>query len=310
MIKIKIIIIFIICICLNGYVIAEEISIKAKVENEIITNIDIANEVKYLTFLNPRLKKLEKFKLNNLARDSIINDIIKKKELEKKFDFDKSYKLVEIIEANLIKRKKIQNKSEFLKILKNYNLDYKTINSKLKIEALWNQLIYEKYFRNVKINNSELRTKILNDLDKREKKFEYNLSEIMFVENTNDQLENIIKKINTSLNEIGFENTANLYSISNSSKNGGLIGWINELQLSNKIKNEIRNLKVGKITNPINIQNGYLLIKLNDKREYKEQINIEDQLKKLIANEKNRQLNSFSNIFYKRLKKNVEIYDY
>ncbi|MFL2903056.1 MAG: peptidylprolyl isomerase [Candidatus Pelagibacter sp.] len=310
MIKIKIIIIFIICICLNGYVIAEEISIKAKVENEIITNIDIANEVKYLIFLNPRLKKLEKFKLNNLARDSIINDIIKKKELEKKFDFDKSYRLVEIIEANLIKRKKIQNKSEFLKILKNYNLDYKTINSKLKIEALWNQLIYEKYFKNVKINNSELRTKILNDLDKREKKFEYNLSEIMFVENTNDKLENIIKKINTSLNEIGFENTANLYSISNTSKNGGLIGWINELQLSNKIKNEIRNLKVGKITNPINIQNGYLLIKLNDKREYKEQINIEDQLKKLIANEKNRQLNSFSNIFYKRLKKNVEIYDY
>ena len=311
MIKIKKIIIFIISIIhINGYVIASEILIKAKVENEIITNIDIANEVKYLTFLNPRLKQLEKFELNNLARDSIINDIIKKKELEKNFDFDKSYKLVEIIETNLIKRKKIKSKAEFLEILKDYNLDYKTINSKLKIEALWNQLIYGKYFRNVKINNSDLRKKILNDLDKRDKKFEYNLSEIMFVENTNDKLENVIKKINKSLNEIGFENTANLYSISNTSRNGGLIGWINELQLSNKIKNEIRNLKVGKISNPINIQSGYLLIKLNDKREYKEQVNIEDQLKKLVAKEKNRQLNSFSNIFYKRLKKNVEIYEY
>ena len=310
MIKIKKIFILIICISISGYVLAEEILIKAKVENEIITNIDITNEVKYLTFLNPKLIELEKLKLNDLARDSIINDFIKKKELEKKFDFDKSYRLVEIIETNLIKSKNIKNKSEFLKILKNSNLDYKTINNKLKIEALWNQLIYEKYFRNVKINKSDLREKILNDLEKREKKFEYNLSEIMFVENTNDKLESLIKKINKNLIEIGFENTANLFSISNTSRNGGLIGWINELQLSNKIKKEIRNLKVGQITNPINIQNGYLLIKLNDKRQFKEQINIEDQLKKLITNEKNRQLNNFSNILYKRLKKNIEIYEY
>ncbi len=310
MIKIKKIFILIICISISGYVLAEEILIKAKVENEIITNIDITNEVKYLTFLNPKLIELEKLKLNNLARDSIINDFIKKKELEKKFDFDKSYRLVEIIETNLIKSKNIKNKSEFLKILKNSDLDYKTINNKLKIEALWNQLIYEKYFRNVKINKSDLREKIINDLEKREKKFEYNLSEIMFIENTNDKLESLIKKINKNLIEIGFENTANLFSISNTSRNGGLIGWINELQLSNKIKKEIKNLKVGQITNPINIQNGYLLIKLNDKREFKEQINIEDELKKLIANEKNRQLNSFSNILYKRLKKNIEIYEY
>ena len=310
MIKTKKIVIFIIFIFLNGYLLAEEIIIKVKVENEIITNIDVKNEVKYLTFLNPKLKELEKLKLNNLAKDSIINDIIKKKELEKNFDFDKSYKLVEIIERNLIKRKDIKNKSEFLKILKEYNIDYKTIKSKLKIEALWNQLIYEKYLTNVKINKSNLRAKILKNLEEREKKFEYNLSEILFVENDSEKLENIIKKINKSLNEIGFENTANLLSISDTSRNGGLIGWINELQLSNIIKKEIRNLKVGEITKPINIQNGYLLIKLNDKREYKEQINIEDQLKKLIANEKNRQLNSFSNIFYKRLKKNVEINEY
>tara|TARA_Y100000816_G_scaffold283988_1_gene261556 strand:+ start:559 stop:951 length:393 start_codon:yes stop_codon:yes gene_type:complete len=130
MIKIKKIFILIICISISGYVLAEEILIKAKVENEIITNIDITNEVKYLTFLNPKLIELEKLKLNDLARDSIINDFIKKKELEKKFDFDKSYRLVEIIETNLIKSKNIKNKSEFLKILKNSNLDYKTINNK------------------------------------------------------------------------------------------------------------------------------------------------------------------------------------
>ena len=112
------------------------------------------------------------------------------------------------------------------------------------------------------------------------------------------------------LEKIGFENTANIFSISNSSKNGGLIGWINELQLSSKVRNEINKLEIGQVSKPIKIQNGYLLIKINDKKEFKENINIEDQLTKLANKEKNRQLNTFSNIFYKRLKKNIKINEY
>ena len=57
----------------------------------------------------------------------------------------------------------------------------------------------------------------------------------------------ILEKINKNLKDIGFENTANIFSISNSSKNGGLLGWVNELQLSNRIRNEIKNLKIGQI---------------------------------------------------------------
>ena len=117
-------------------------------------------------------------------------------------------------------------------------------------------------------------------------------------------------KINQNIEKIGFENTANIFSNSNSSKNGGLIGWINELQLSNKVRNEINKLEIGQVSKPIKIQNGYLLIKINDKKEFKENINIEDQLTKLVNKEKNRQLNTFSNIYYKRLKKNIEINEY
>ena len=134
--------------------------------------------------------------------------------------------------------------------------------------------------------------------------------EIFFTEGIEETLDQKIKKINKSINDIGFENTANIYSISNTSNKGGLIGWINELQLSNIIGKEIKKLNVDEISKVIKIQNGYILIKLNDKKEFNQKINVNDQLKRLINNETNRQLNNFSTIHYKRLKKNIDIDEY
>ena len=300
----------IIFIYLTNNLLAEKILIKAKVKNEIITNIDLEHEVNYLIFLNPKLYELNKSRLNKLALDSLITEIIKKNELEKIFDFNEENKFVEIIEDNLIKAKQIKNKSIFKEILKSKNLKYKIIKEKLKVEAMWNQLIYDKYANNLKINKIELKQKILNNLENKNKTFEYNLSEIMYASSANESHDTILIKIQNNLKDIGFENTANIFSISNTSKNGGLIGWVNELQLSNKIRNQIKMLEIDQVSKPIKIQNGYLLIKINDKKEFKEKINIDDQLEKLVNKERNRQLNSFSNIFYKRLKKNIEINEY
>ena len=296
--------------CLSNNLSAEKIIIKAKVKNEIITNIDVEHEVNYLKFLNPKLNELNKLRLNKLAVESLITEIIKKKELEKIFDFSEENKLVDRIEDNLIVAKQIKNKSKFKEILKSKNIKYKIIKDKLKVEAMWNQLIYDKYSSNLKINKIELRQKILINLENKTKTFEYNLSEIMYTDKINENHDSILIKIKKNLKEIGFENTANIYSISNTSKNGGLIGWVNELQLSNKIRNQIKMLKIDQVSEPIKIQNGYLLIKINDKKEFMEKINIDDQLEKLVNKERNRQLNSFSNIFYKRLKKNIEINEY
>ena len=139
------------------------------------------------------------------------------------------------------------------------------------------------------------------------KKYEYNLSEIFFTELQNKSFDETLKKITLSIKEIGFENTANVYSISTTSNNGGLIGWVNELQISEPIKKNIVNLEINEISKPIKVGNGYLLIKINNKRKFSQNINIENQLKELINKETNRQLNSFSIIYYKRLRKNIKI---
>ncbi len=286
---------------------ANSVEIVVKVQNEIITNIDIQSEKKYLLFLNPNLQDLDKIKVNEIAKNSLITEIIKKKELEKAYNFDETNNVINAIENNYLKMKNIKNKNQFIQILNDKNIDYEMFRNKLKIEALWNQLVYRKYGNNIVIDEENLKKRILNEFKNKKKKYEYNLSEIYFNQSVNENLEDTLAKLNNSINEIGFENTANIYSISSTSKNGGLIGWINELQISEIIKKNINKLGDNEVSKPIKLKNGYLLIKVNSKREFKEEIDVDSQVKELANKEMNRQLNSFSMIFFKRLKKNIQI---
>ncbi len=305
--KIKYILFFLFFLLLNLNVNANSIKIIVKVDNEIITNIDIKNEKKYLLFLNPKLDQLDKSQINEIAKNSLITEIVKKKEINKIYDTSKMRGFLESIEQRYLKNKNINNKSDFIKILKERDLQYNNIKNKLHIEALWNQLIYSKFSKNIKINEDEMRRNILIQYQNEKKKYEYNLSEILFTENVSESFDETLKKIEKSIINIGFENTANIFSISGTSKNGGLIGWVNELQISEKLKKFIIQLKKGEISNPIKIDGGYLIIKLNNKKEFEQEINIENEVKELIAKETNRQLNTYSVIFYKKLKKNTKI---
>ena len=308
--KIKLIIFLIFTLTFVQSSYGDSIEIKVKINDEIITNLDIENEKKYLLFLNQKLIELDKSKVEDLAKNSLITEIIKKIELEKFFDFTNNNHLVNKIEKQLIKKRNINNVEEFKKILKDKDLDYFIVKEKLLIETLWNKLIYEKYKDNVVINKKELRENIIIKFNNNKQKFAYNLSEIVLSKDIGETLDKKLLKIDKSIEKIGFENTANIYSISSSSKNGGLIGWINEIQISKKINEKIRKLEVNQITEPIEIQNGYILIKVNNKKQIQQDINIDNELDKLINKEMNSQLSNFSTIFYKKLKKNIEINEY
>ncbi len=305
--KLKLILITSTIILFNFNLYSESIKIITTVHNEIITNIDIENEKQYLLFLNPKLKKLNEKRINDIAKNSLITEIIKKKELKKFYSFDNKETMLESIEKRLLINKNINNKSELIKILESKNLNYENIKKKFIIEALWNQLIYKKYANNLRVDESSLRQNLINQYKGMSKKYEYNLSEILFTETINESIDETLYKLNKSINEIGFENTANIFSISNTSKNGGIIGWVNELQISEKIKTKIKKLKKNEISVPIKIGTGYLLIKLNSKREFSQKINIDNEVKELVNKETNRQLNTFSIIFFKKIRKNAEI---
>ena len=285
-----------------------EIEILFKVDNEIITNIDVEKEKRYLIALNNKLSEIPASQLNIIAKESLIKEIIKKKELNKFFDLNKTNEYSEKVAKNFYKRLNFKNEKEFESYLKNFNIKKNFIVEKIKQESLWNQMIYDRFRYQVNIDKKKLRKILQKKINNNEYKNEdYNISEILFQLNSNEDLDTKLNVIKKSISELGFENTANIYSVSPSSKFGGKIGWIQKNQLSEVLLKEIMQVKKNELTQPIQANNGYLIIKLNDKRIVNKEVNFEDELSKLVNFEKEKQYNQISNIFYNKIKQNTYI---
>lgn len=288
-------------------VLATNIEIKFKVENEIITNQDIINEINYLKLLNNKLNNLSNRNQENIAVNSLIQEKVKFIELRNFFDFDREDQQMEkLINFTLKKNLGIKNNNldEFFK--KN-NLNLTEIKFKIKNEILWNKLIYDKYKSRLNIDEKNLREELSKMVSNRKKIEEFKLSEILFEVKGNEELQSKYQKILKSISNEGFKNTANIYSVSNSAKFGGQLGWIKKTQLSKKIQEIIADILIGETSKPIRSGAGFLIIKLDDKREVKFNINLENEFKKLRDSEMDRQLNQYSIYYFNRVKKNIFI---
>ena len=298
-IKIILLIFFFFNIFLNVAQASKQAYIVMKVNNKIITNINIEEEYKYLTALNPGLKTLKKEEALIIAKKSFLREKIKENELIKYYDLNQNNsEYLDQTFISLYQNLGLKNEIEFQKHLSNFDLTTEDIKKKLEIEILWNRFIYEKFNSQVEINIKELKKKVsTNKIQKN-----YLISEILLdisdSKNINEKY-NLIKK---SISEVGFKNTANKYSVSDTSKLGGAIGWLTENQLSEIILKEINKLKIGEITKPINISGGFLILKLEEREDKEISLNFEEELKKKILQEKNRQLNQFSLIYFNKIK--------
>ena len=284
---------------------AEKAFIQITVDKEIITNVDIKKESDYLKILNPNLSTLSEKRINEIAKKSLITEIIKNTEINKFLVNNENNEIEENLLKNLYTKLNL-SKSEFENFLvqkKNYTFD--EIKKKLMIDILWNDLIYFKFKDQIKIDKNQLLAKIERAALKDKK--EYLLSEIIFEREVNQNLDELIKKIKTSINEIGFENTANIYSISDTSKFGGEIGWVDETSLSNMININLQNKKINEFTDVIQVGNNYLILMVNDIKFTKIKIDKDEEFKKLIKFETNRQLNQFSKIYFNKSKMNYII---
>ena len=284
---------------------AIETFIVLKVNNEIITNIDIKNETRYLVALNNELKDTDKDFINHLAKESIIKEKIKKNEVSKYFKYNDSEEYLDNIIKNYYIKLGIDNLENFELYLKDYNLELDVVKNKIEIEVLWNKLIGNKYQNQININKAILENKIEEYINKNDLISEYKLSEIIFqIKNeTIDKKEIILKDIIDK----GFKNAANIHSISESSKFGGNLGWINSSQFSKKIIDAIKNLSINEISQPIKISNGFMILKIDDIRKKKIEGDKEKLLQELIQAETNKKYAQFSIIYYNKLKLNSVI---
>ena len=283
-----------------------ENKILVKIENQIITSVDIYNEYKYLVALNPNIKNSKKEDIIKLSTKSIIQEKIKKIEIEKNFNDPKlPQQFLKQILQSVYSRIGFNNLDDFKKYLISNNIDFENVKNKLEIEALWNELILIKFSSKVKINETKLRNKINKNSNKYLKS--YLMSEIFFEVSNLKELDNKFLEIKNVIDDKGFDFAALKYSVSSTSNLGGKLDWINESSLNKNVKKSIKDLEINDFTKPIIVPGGFLILQINDIKNTKVDVDLEKELKKLVYYEKNNQLNQYSKIYFNKIKKDLEI---
>ena len=296
--------------CQTNLCLAEKVTIIYVIENTPITNVEINNEIKYLLLINKKLNEINKKDMVQYATKSLLKEKIKEIELKKYYSFGKNNKIVDQNLNILMQILNITDKNIFYNLITEIGLTKEFIKKKIEIEFLWNQLIVQFYADKILINENKLKIELKKKINNSSNLLkEYLLYEIVFSPNTIEDFKEEHKKIKKSIKDIGFESTANIFSNSTSSKLGGKIGWINENQLSKSINKNIKNLNLGEYSEPVNVANGHIILMIKEKREVKNNLSLEDELKKAISKERNKQFNQFSSIYFKKIELNTKIYE-
>ena len=307
--KIKLYIIVIFTIILNiQNLTAFENKILFKIDNEIITTIDIYEEIKFLKVFNPEINTLSDVELFEISKNSLIKDKIKKIEIMK---FVKELKVDDKFLLKLVERKysrlNINSIKNFEKYLKKENLNIEIVKEKFIIELMWNDLIYQKFSKKVVIDKERIKNEISQNSQKKFQK-EFLLSEIVFDVANKDEFNNKYQKILVDIEKVGFKKTALIHSNSDTAANGGLIGCVKEVSLNQNLKRIISELKPGQFSKPVRTSSGFIIIKVDEEKEYVSKFNLADRIDEIIRFKTNEQLNQFSNMYLNKLKKNLVIY--
>ena len=282
-----------------------EIKILYKINENIISNIDVANEIKYLKILDKNFLNIELEKLKDIALKLLIKEFIKKDEIEKYYNVD--YNSADI--DNYINRIGLNLGFDNINDLKNYlskdDIKLKDIRKKLVIEKTWNSLIYEIYSNKIVINEEQISNKLEEIITQKEYQKSFRLSEIVFSAKDKISFEETYKKILQDIEKTNFNQAAIIHSISETSNSGGEIGWVKSTQLSKNIYDEIKDLKAEQISRPITTSGGIVILKVSEIKDVlNEELDKDLEFSNMIKIEQNRQLTEYSIIHYKKVERN------
>ena len=307
--KVKLLFIFSILVLNFQNLNSIENKILFKVDNEIITTIDIFEEIKFLKAFNPEINNLEETELIEISKNSILRNMIKKIELRNVVE---EFKVDDKFLSNLIISKYskigIDSLEKFEIYLNDKNLDIKLIKEKFTIELIWNDYIYKKFYDKVVIDREQIKDEILQNPQK-EKQREFLLSEISFNVTDKIDIKNKYDEIITDIEKLGFKKAALKHSNSETAADGGLIGWVKQDNLNLTIKKIVSSLKVGQVSEPIRTSSGFIILKFEDEKEYESKFSIDEKIEEIVKFKTNDQLSQFSNMHFNKIKKNIIIND-
>ena len=197
----------------------------------------------------------------------------------------------------------------FENYLKKNNLNVELAKEKIAIELIWNDIIFQKFSSKININKEMIKKEILTNSQKKLQK-EFLLSEIVFDVSEKSEFKEKYEKIVLDIEQTGFKNAALINSVSDTSSNGGFIGWVKEDNLNKSIKNQIENLKKGQYSDAIRTSVGFLIIMIEDIKEYEVKFDLNKKIDEMVRFKTNEQLNQFSNSYFNKIKKDLIFSDF
>ena len=273
-----------------------------------ITLYDLKQEVKLLSILNPgQLENQSIEDLQSLGIESLTIKKIKEQEIKKnKLDNTEDEEFIEYEISRVLKSLNM-DKPALERVFAENQLEISDLKNHISIEIKWNRLVYGMYQNKIKIDEESVNKKVEEYSMKENSYDEYFLSEIIVPVSDSQNPNEVYQKVKSRLFSEKFENVAREISISQTRDAGGEVGWVNEKTIAEIVIKKIKDLNVGEITSPILIPEGIMIIKLNNKREIKNEIN-KDQLKrKIILNERDKMLTTYSKMYLNKLKSNTMI---
>ena len=304
--KIKVLIIIVMMTSFNiKNLEAMENKILFKIDNQIITSIDIYEEIKFLKIFNPEVNNLSENELLEISKNSIVRDKIKKIEI---MNYVKELKIDEKFFLRFIKskysNKGLNSIEDFQNYLNENNLNIENIKEKISIELIWNDIIFQKFSSKVNIDKEKIKEEILKNPQKKTQ-IELSLSEIVFDVSQKSEFKKKYEKIIFDIEQTGFKNAALIHSNSDTASVGGFIGWVKKDNLNKTIIDLIKNLDKGQYSKPVRTSVGFLIIKIEDIKEYEIEFDLDKKIKEVVEFKTNEQLDQFSKIYFNKIKKDL-----
>ena len=304
----KIIFLFLICFVFVEKAKAEiNDSLFMIVGDRAVTQSDVVNEIKILLILNNESYTDEiRDKLQQIAVNSIIKRTIKEIEVKKNNYF--AYNEKDLNNELLRLANNINVDIDTLKnICASNELDFALIVNNIKVDLMWNSIIFQLYKDKLTINKDEIDESLKLKQNKKEV-FEYLISEILIANPVGDiNAETKKIELKEKIENEGFETVARNLSISESALKGGDLGWVNENSIAKKVKPSIINTSLGGLSEPVVLTDGILFFKVRDKRKVEKKLTLEEEKNELVNLEKVKILKMHSLTHYDKLKRTISI---
>jgi len=278
-------------------------NIVVKVGNDLITSVDIKNEI--ITNLIISKQKVTQETINgnkDYAVKNLISKSIKRAEVNK-------YSVTAYNKNDLrnyalgIAKKFNTNIKGLKKIFKESNINYETFEKNYETELLWNSFIFSIYKNQININIVEVANEVKVLL--KTQIIEYNISEIEILKSENEKQK--IDEVFELIKKEGFEIAAKKLSIAKSSKNSGLLGWVSNRSFSKTYLDEIKRIKINEISSPMNNKNSITIFRINNLRKSNDARKVDVLKDKVLARKKQDKLNLFSRSHFSNLENTIAI---